>query len=340
MPKNLLHIVFLLLSLSGCHNVVLVVEGIPESTPDGASIFVAGNFNYWDPGDGRYVLSKNEEGDYIANMPFGIGALEYKFTRGDWTTVEAGICGDEIANRMVEYGDDDTVRVKIESWKDRGPTNCPEVTLVVDKLPEEHQYSEPIYVAGNFNLWNPKDEDWRMHQDSTSGKYTITIPRPNDFAEIQFKLTRGDWETVEVDEEGYDLENRYFTFGRDDTLYIEVANWADRMSHLNVKVTFLVKSLPSYTPKDASIYLACNHNAWNPMDKKSKLDRNDNGTYAIEVYHKRGTWLAYKFTRGGWNKVETNSDGNDIDNRHLLFDYEDTVEIKIENWRDRESIEQ
>jgi hypothetical protein len=83
----------LALFLSSCYEMTVEVTRIPSNTPAGDPIYIAGNFNNWDPGDDRYILQQTGESTYEVRLPRGIGPLEYKFTRGDWTTVEKDICG-------------------------------------------------------------------------------------------------------------------------------------------------------------------------------------------------------------------------------------------------------
>lgn len=94
----------LFLYLLACQDVVVVVEKIPENTPEEASIHITGNFNYWDPGDANFLLTKNQAGTHLIKMPMGKAKTDFKFTRGAWNTVETDICGDLLDNRHFEYG--------------------------------------------------------------------------------------------------------------------------------------------------------------------------------------------------------------------------------------------
>lgn len=94
---------------------------IPENTPVDDNIYIAGNFNSWDSGNSDYTLINNGDGTYHITFTPAIGTLEYKFTRGSWTSVEGNAQGQEIANRTLSYtGSQQTVDVTILSWKDLG----------------------------------------------------------------------------------------------------------------------------------------------------------------------------------------------------------------------------
>lgn len=95
------------------------INNIPDYTPSSAKIHLVGNFNNWNPGDGNFILQKtdNERFTTIFNPP--IGQVEFKFTRGDWASVEGNADGTQRPNRMVQYtGSPQTVNISIDSWED------------------------------------------------------------------------------------------------------------------------------------------------------------------------------------------------------------------------------
>ena len=89
----------LMAGLTSCYQMRVEVDHIPSNTPANADIYITGEFNSWDPGDNRYILEKLNDSVYYIDLPRGVGELEYKFTRGDWSTVEKDNCGYEIENR-------------------------------------------------------------------------------------------------------------------------------------------------------------------------------------------------------------------------------------------------
>ncbi|GAA4820246.1 hypothetical protein GCM10023331_00770 [Algivirga pacifica] len=318
---------------------MVVVEELPENTPAESRLFVSGNFNYWDPGDTRFEMKKTEEGKYYYELPYGAGNVLYKITRGDWTSVEAGLCGGAIANRSVGYGEGDTVFIAIESWEDKGPTNCPQVTIQLEDLPPTHEPGEAIYIAGDFNAWDPGNDDFRLAQDE-NGKYAITLNKPDFGDEIQFKFTRGNWETVEVDTYGKPTSNHFFHFGFVDTLGMAVLNWKDRMQEEHVRVTFCVEEYPKYTPVSSNLFVASNLNNWDPMNGKFRMESQKDGTYTLDVYQKKGTFMEYKITRGGWSKVEKGEGLEEIPNRQVVFEKNDTLYLQVESWMDQDFLKQ
>jgi len=238
----------IIIALSSCHQAVIRVDNIPRNTPKGQPLYVAGNFNNWDPGDETYQMTLNEDSSYTYKLPPGFGSVEYKITRGDWTTVETDVCGYQIENRALVLGEEDTTSIIIDSWNDLDPLNCPRLTLVLKNLPENTPVDEPISLAGNFNSWNP-DQTAVMQKDS-SGKFSITISRPQNVKEVEFKITRGDLSKSEADEFGNTRPNRTVSFGKKDTIELAVDGWVDLPSPKGKsnRVEIICTKIPSNTP--------------------------------------------------------------------------------------------
>ncbi len=101
-----------------------------------------------------------------------------------------------------------------------------QVTVYVDSVPPSTPDSAAIYIAGDFNGWNPGDNNFRLAKDST-GVYYITLKARDEGTKILYKFTRGSWATVEKGAAGEELDNRQFTYGNKDTLHLQILNWAD-----------------------------------------------------------------------------------------------------------------
>ena len=80
-------------------------------------IFVAGNFNGWDPAKTVLLRSGNNK---VVTIPVNSGAIEYKFTGGSWETVETGKEGKDLANRKAIITSDTTILVNVEGWRQPG----------------------------------------------------------------------------------------------------------------------------------------------------------------------------------------------------------------------------
>ncbi len=325
------HLVLALILFSSCHRVVIEVDGIPPNTPKGQPLYVAGNFNNWDPGDESYQMTLNPDSTYTFLLPPGFGSVQYKITRGDWTRVETDVCGYPIGNRMLTLGEDDTATISIESWNDLDPLNCPRLTIVLKDVPENTPENEPLSLAGNFNSWNP--DALSVMQKDNSGKYSITIPRPPKIKDLEFKVTRGDLSKSESDEFGNVRPNRSASFGKKDTLELSIEGWADLPVKGNNNVQIICKKIPRNTPPGEDILLVSNLDNWDPYDRQFAMRKNSNGHYTFSM-PKRNYNLEFKFTRGGWHTVETDPYGFDISNREIDLSKADTVYVEIAGWKD------
>lgn len=95
------------------------VTAVPHYfTPVLDTIFIAGNFNGWTPGDTNYMLTP--EGDDLVISFSGIegDTLEFKFTRGDWARVETQADGSFLPNRQEAMADGTEKTYTIADWDD------------------------------------------------------------------------------------------------------------------------------------------------------------------------------------------------------------------------------
>ena len=101
------------------------------------------------------------------------------------------------------------------------------------------------------------------------------------------------------------------------------------------QVTFVITSLPDYTPAEDKIYIVGDFNGWNPGDVNHILTKNDDGLWETTLDgFVDGITIKYKFTRGDWAKVEKDENFNEIADREFTFGNGDTVEVSILNWAD------
>lgn len=316
---------------TSCKRVVVVVDSVPENTPSGQPIYIAGNFNSWDPGDELFTLSMDDDSNYSFNLPPGIGIVSFKFTRGNWTTVEKDLCGEEIPNRSIEVANYDTLFCTIESWNDKFPINCDHITLIIDELPLTTSKNNEISLACNLNSWNPdKKYTFKKNKD---GQLSLTIKRPKDVKSLEYLITRGDISTSESDEYGNPIKNRTVNFGEKSTIHLTVDGWIDKKDKEITDVVLILNNIPENTPVDENIYLSGTINSWRLSDRNFRFTKNKNGNYYVTLPRKR-MLMEYKILRKDWSTVETNRYGRDILNRQIDLRYSDTLEINIEKWKD------
>lgn len=82
------------------------------------SIFIAGNFNNWDPHSSAYALSTTNENSFSLYLKLPAGEYEYKCTRGSWKKVESEANGTDVDNHDFQVSSDTTIEIDIKGWKD------------------------------------------------------------------------------------------------------------------------------------------------------------------------------------------------------------------------------
>ncbi len=98
-----------------------VVTGVPENTPHDAALYITGNFNNWDPGNESFKLQRQTNGEFRVSIFSDLKQIEYKFTRGNWSSVEGTATGKARRNRVIDRGYKgkiDNIPIEIESWED------------------------------------------------------------------------------------------------------------------------------------------------------------------------------------------------------------------------------
>lgn len=102
--------------------ITLKITAIPANTPSNSTIYVAGTFNDWNPGSTPLVA--DGMGNYSYTIPEGSGVLEYKFTRGTWTSAEGNASGSYRPNRSANFtGSPQNIDLTVLSWEDLGAGN-------------------------------------------------------------------------------------------------------------------------------------------------------------------------------------------------------------------------
>lgn len=141
----------------------IVVSSIPANTPPGSDIYIAGNFNTWNPGSAAHKLSLNQQGQYSITLNITPQTLQFKFTRGSWPTVEGNASGGFIPNRTFNYtGGAQTLTLTIAGWEDLGSsggtgTAAPNVSIMSTSffMPQLNRNRRIwVYVPPDYNTSN------------------------------------------------------------------------------------------------------------------------------------------------------------------------------------------
>ena len=83
------------------------------------SVFITGTFANWDSAaNPKYLLQQLPDGTKSITLNLPAGEHRYKFTRGNWLTVEKGLFGAELPDKIITVNKDTSVRHTIEAYRD------------------------------------------------------------------------------------------------------------------------------------------------------------------------------------------------------------------------------
>jgi len=223
--KAFLLSLLLLMSFVGQAQLVIEVTDYPPISPESEGLFLATDFNGWNPGNRDFLLKKRPDGVYTITLPDTLPRFEYKFTQGSWMTVEGTARGTSISNRVYERGSNPTpnrITVAIRGWEQN-----PGYQFVITEVPANTPHDAKLFLTGNFNKWDPGDENLELKKQA-DGTYRVTLY--TDLDRIEYKFTRGNWESVEGRESGKARHNRVlFRHENIDNKAIEqkIESWED-----------------------------------------------------------------------------------------------------------------
>jgi len=120
-------VVFQFTTVFSQYTLKLIVNNVATKKQD--EIYVAGNFNDWNPKDEKYKLKPygtNRKAIVIKDLP--AGKYQFKFTRGSWEKAQTTAKGEDMGNIEVEVSGDVSQDFSIEGWKDDFPDKGKPVT--------------------------------------------------------------------------------------------------------------------------------------------------------------------------------------------------------------------
>lgn len=227
--KELLFIVLFILPYFSFSQVTFLIDKVPAYTPLQDTLFLAGSFNEWNPGDTAWALNRQNDGTYQLSSEQIPTIFEFKITRGDWKTVEGSKLGQSIDNRIHNVSRvKDTVWVEVLSWEDM-TAEIPfskKIKINVIEIPGSTPDDASIYIAGNFNEWNPGDRKYKLNKESND-TYTVWIPIRQDT--VEYKFSRGTWSSIEGAANGRARPNRVYvsTKDQDNLVKVKIKTWED-----------------------------------------------------------------------------------------------------------------
>jgi len=166
-------IVLIILPVAAQQKVRIAINSVPGNTPANSNLFIAGNFNSWNPQNTSFQFQKSDKG-YFIELSLVAGSYEYKITRGGWDKVESAKDGKDIGNRVLKIDNDATVELAVEGWKDlfassfqpRKSTANKNVTIIDTAffIPQLNRTRRVwIYLPLSYNSSNKKYPVLYMH---------------------------------------------------------------------------------------------------------------------------------------------------------------------------------
>lgn len=119
----------------GQQKTVFKTGNLPPFKTAPGHLFLAGDFNNWNPGDKAWELAPAGAGKYslLKDMPKGV--YHFKVTRGSWQTVECSVDGKGVDNRALKIGSDTTITLNVSGWQDSFP-----------ETPKVHTASAQVHI--------------------------------------------------------------------------------------------------------------------------------------------------------------------------------------------------
>lgn len=97
--------------------------------------------------------------------------------------------------------------------------------MLTVRVPADTPSDEPLYLAGSFNGWNAAHPPSKLKPREDG---LFECPLPADLHDLEFKITRGSWDTVECTRDGRSVNNRVLRFNAAQELpIVEVGGWCD-----------------------------------------------------------------------------------------------------------------
>jgi predicted alpha/beta superfamily hydrolase len=94
----------------------------------------------------------------------------------------------------------------------------------------------------------------------------------------------------------------------------------------------VVLDAPASNDTTKAIYVAGSFNGWNPRDETFRMRKDANGNYSLQLMNVPAGEYEFKFTRGGWEAVETDANSQHIGNRKLKLVSDTTLRCTVAGW--------
>ena len=150
--------------LIGDESVTFIIKSLPKAHNFDNDIYISGGFEGWSGGKEQFKLKK-EKKQYSITIPKHQESFSFKFTQGNWGTVECDFDGNPIENRTYNFAKKaETVEISIPNWNSKRRQNKPSTAAEnvaifsdnfdIPQLNRERKVS--IYLPPNYNVSEEK----------------------------------------------------------------------------------------------------------------------------------------------------------------------------------------
>ena len=100
------------------------------------------------------------------------------------------------------------------------------------------------------------------------------------------------------------------------------------------QATIILQVLKNKSTINGPLYVAGNFNQWQANSSQYQLQPDQSGNWFIKIPAAKNDILEFKFTRGGWDKVEILANGSELPNHLLKVSGDTAISYTVQSWRD------
>ncbi len=152
---KLFFIAFLIFSNVYSQEYRVTINVTVKNFPAGAKVYITGNnaqLGFWNPG--KTELDSVTENVFSKTFSFPINErVEYKITRGSWSTEAVYDTGNTPSNFVLVISKDTTINIPVEAWKDQ--FELPVVGQVTGAVDYYRNFESPGILSRDVAVWLP-----------------------------------------------------------------------------------------------------------------------------------------------------------------------------------------
>lgn len=201
----LLSLILVLHSISSYSQLTIIIEDIPDNTPDNSQIYMAANINQWNPANKNFKFRRDTSETFILTIDSleVDQELQFKFTLGTWQLVEVDRFGTNVENRIISYNQADTVYYNILAWNSHDKRKQIKSTLSYNVEVISDSFYMP-QLERYRRIWIYLPPDYNMEEDS---EYPVLYMQDGQNLFDRATSYSGEWQVDErlnaLFEEGY-----------------------------------------------------------------------------------------------------------------------------------------